>query len=320
MSHLLTISDLTIAFTWDTGTHEVTDHLSLTLDEGEVVCLVGESGCGKSVTSLSLLGLLGPGGKVTEGSIRYEDQELLTLSERELDQIRGKEISMIFQDPMSSLNPTFTIGYQIMEGMRIHLGLKKKEAWARAVELLTRVGMKKPEQVMKSYPHILSGGMRQRVIIAMALACNPKLLIADEPTTALDVSVQAQIMELLKGLQQESRMAVLLITHDMGVVFHMADRVLVMYAGQIVEEAKAEELFRHPSHPYTRALLSAIPTTRDGEDRKLVSIPGMVPENYDTISGCRFADRCPFVRQECHQKVGLREISVGHTMRCILQG
>ena len=320
MSHLLTISDLTIAFTGDTGTHEVTDHLSLTLDEGEVVCLVGESGCGKSVTSLSLLGLLGPGGKVTEGSIRYEDQELLTLSERELDQIRGKEISMIFQDPMSSLNPTFTIGYQIMEGMRIHLGLKKKEAWARAVELLTRVGMKKPEQVMKSYPHILSGGMRQRVIIAMALACNPKLLIADEPTTALDVSVQAQIMELLKGLQQESRMAVLLITHDMGVVFHMADRVLVMYAGQIVEEAKAEELFRHPSHPYTRALLSAISTNRDGEDRQLVSIPGMVPENYDTISGCRFADRCPFVRQECHQKVGLREISAGHTMRCILQG
>lgn len=318
MSHLLTISDLTIAFTGDTGTHEVTDHLSLTLDEGEVVCLVGESGCGKSVTSLSLFGLLGPGGKVTGGSIRYEDQELLTLSEKELDQIRGKEISMIFQDPMSSLNPTFTIGYQIMEGLRIHLGMKKKEAWACAVELLTRVGMKEPEQVMKSYPHTLSGGMRQRAIIAMALACNPKLLIADEPTTALDVSVQAQIMELLKKLQQESRMAVLLITHDMGVVSHMADRVLVMYAGQIVEEAKAEELFRHPSHPYTRALLSAIPTTKDSEDRKLSSIPGMVPENYDTISGCRFADRCPFVRQECHQKVDLREIAEGHIMRCIL--
>lgn len=320
MSHLLTISDLTIAFTGDTGTHEVTDHLSLTLDEGEVVCLVGESGCGKSVTSLSLLGLLGPGGKVTGGSIRYEDQELLTLSEKELDQIRGKEISMIFQDPMSSLNPTFTIGYQIMEGLRIHLGMKKKEAWACAVELLTRVGMKEPEQVMKSYPHTLSGGMRQRAIIAMALACNPKLLIADEPTTALDVSVQAQIMELLKRLQQESRLAVLLITHDMGVVSHMADRVLVMYAGQIVEEAPAEELFRHPSHPYTRALLSAIPTTGDSEDRKLSSIPGMVPENYDTISGCRFADRCPFVRQECHQKIDLREISEGHVMRCILQG
>ena len=319
MSHLLTISDLTIAFTGDTGTHEVTDHLSLTLDEGEVVCLVGESGCGKSVTAMSLLGLLGPGGSVTEGSICYEDRDLLTLSEKELDQIRGKEISMIFQDPMSSLNPVFTIGYQIMEGLRIHLGLKKREAWVRAVELLDRVGMKEPEMVMKSYPHTLSGGMRQRAIIAMALACNPKLLIADEPTTALDVSVQAQIMELLKRLQKESRMAVLLITHDMGVVSHMADRVLVMYAGQIVEEAEAEELFRHPSHPYTRALLSAIPTTGDSEDLKLSSIPGMVPENYDTISGCRFADRCPYTRQECHQRIGLREISKGHTVRCILQ-
>lgn len=319
MSHLLTISDLTIAFTGDTGTHEVTDHLSLTLDEGEVVCLVGESGCGKSVTSMSILGLLGPGGSVKEGSICYEDRDLLTLSEKELDQIRGKEISMIFQDPMSSLNPTFTIGYQIMEGLRIHLGLKKREAWVRAVELLARVGMKEPELVMKSYPHTLSGGMRQRAIIAMALACDPKLLIADEPTTALDVSVQAQIMELLKRLQKEFRMAVLLITHDMGVVSHMADRVLVMYAGQIVEEAQAEELFHHPSHPYTRALLSAIPTTRDSEDRKLSSIPGMVPENYDTISGCRFADRCPYTRQECHQRIGLREISKGHTVRCILQ-
>lgn len=319
MSYLLTISDLTIAFTGDTGTHEVTDHLSLTLDEGEVVCLVGESGCGKSVTSMSLLGLLGPGGSVKEGSICYEDRDLLTLSEKELDQIRGKEISMIFQDPMSSLNPTFTIGYQIMEGLRIHLGLKKREAWVRAVELLARVGMKEPELVMKSYPHTLSGGMRQRAIIAMALACDPKLLIADEPTTALDVSVQAQIMELLKRLQKEFRMAVLLITHDMGVVSHMADRVLVMYAGQIVEEAQAEELFHHPSHPYTRALLSAIPTTRDSEDRKLSSIPGMVPENYDTISGCRFADRCPYTRQECHQRIGLREISKGHTVRCILQ-
>lgn len=319
MSHLLTISDLTIAFTGDSGTHEVTDHLSFTLDEGEVVCLVGESGCGKSVTAMSLLGLLGPGGSVTEGSICYEDRDLLTLSEKELDQIRGKEISMIFQDPMSSLNPVFTIGYQIMEGLRIHLGLKKREAWVRAVELLARVGMKEPELVMKSYPHTLSGGMRQRAIIAMALTCNPKLLIADEPTTALDVSVQAQIMELLKRLQKESRMAVLLITHDMGVVSHMADRVLVMYAGQIVEEAEAEELFRHPSHPYTRALLAAIPTTGDSEDRKLSSIPGMVPENYDTISGCRFADRCPYTRQECHQRIGLREISKEHTVRCILQ-
>ena len=261
MSHLLTISDLTIAFTGDTGTHEVTDHLSLTLDEGEVVCLVGESGCGKSVTSMSLLGLLGPGGSVTEGSICYEDRDLLTLSEKELDQIRGKEISMIFQDPMSSLNPTFTIGYQIMEGLRIHLGLKKREAWVRAVELLARVGMKEPEMVMKSYPHTLSGGMRQRAIIAMALACNPKLLIADEPTTALDVSVQAQIMELLKRLQKESRMAVLLITHDLELAIEMADRILVFYDGTILEEVKPENFRegRNLKEPYTQALYRALP-------------------------------------------------------------
>ena len=316
---LLDVQGLKTYFHTFKGVVKAVDNVSFSLKEGEILGIVGESGCGKSVTSMSLLGLLGPGGSVTEGSICYEDRDLLTLSEKELDQIRGKEISMIFQDPMSSLNPTFTIGYQIMEGLRIHLGLKKREAWVRAVELLARVGMKEPEMVMKSYPHTLSGGMRQRAIIAMALACNPKLLIADEPTTALDVSVQAQIMELLKRLQKESRMAVLLITHDMGVVSHMADRVLVMYAGQIVEEAEAEELFRHPSHPYTRALLSAIPTTGDSEDRKLSSIPGMVPENYDTISGCRFADRCPYTRQECHQRIGLREISKGHTVRCILQ-
>ena len=293
MSHLLTISDLTIAFTGDTGTHEVTDHLSLTLDEGEVVCLVGESGCGKSVTSMSLLGLLGPGGSVTEGSICYEDRDLLTLSEKELDQIRGKEISMIFQDPMSSLNPTFTIGYQIMEGLRIHLGLKKREAWVRAVELLARVGMKEPEMVMKSYPHTLSGGMRQRAIIAMALACNPKLLIADEPTTALDVSVQAQIMELLKRLQKESRMAVLLITHDMGVVSHMADRVLVMYAGQIVEIGMAEEIFHDAWHPYTWALLASMPQL-GVRGEKLSSIHGTPPNLFQPLKGDAFAPRNPY--------------------------
>ena len=316
---ILEVKHLKKYFNTPKGLLHAVDDVNFTLERGKTLGIVGESGCGKSVTSMSLLGLLGLGGSVKEGSICYEDRDLLTLSEKELDQIRGKEISMIFQDPMSSLNPTFTIGYQIMEGLRIHLGLKKREAWVCAVELLARVGMKEPEMVMKSYPHTLSGGMRQRAIIAMALACNPKLLIADEPTTALDVSVQAQIMELLKRLQKESRMAVLLITHDMGVVSHMADRVLVMYAGQIVEEAEAEELFRHPSHPYTRALLSAIPTTGDSEDRKLSSIPGMVPENYDTISGCRFADRCPYTRQECHQRIGLREISKGHTVRCILQ-
>ena len=258
MSHLLTISDLTIAFTGDTGTHEVTDHLSLTLDEGEVVCLVGESGCGKSVTAMSLLGLLGPGGSVKEGSICYEDRDLLTLSEKELDQIRGKEISMIFQDPMSSLNPVFTIGYQIMEGLRIHLGLKKREAWVRAVELLDRVGMKEPEMVMKSYPHTLSGGMRQRAIIAMALACNPKLLIADEPTTALDVSVQAQILNLLKSLQNELQLTLLFIGHGLGAVHYVSDRIAVMQNGRIVELGDAREVFHHPQQEYTKMLLNSI--------------------------------------------------------------
>ena len=317
MSHLLTISDLTIAFTGDTGTHEVTDHLSLTLDEGEIVCLVGESGCGKSVTSMSLLGLLGPGGSVTEGSICYEDRDLLTLSEKELDQIRGKEISMIFQDPMSSLNPVFTIGYQIMEGLRIHLGLKKREAWVRAVELLDRVGMKEPEMVMKSYPHTLSGGMRQRAIIAMALACNPKLLIADEPTTALDVSVQAQIMELLKRLQKESRMAVLLITHDMGVVSHMADRVLVMYAGQIVEEADVNDLFDNPMHPYTNGLIQSIPKLNGNRKEHLYTIEGMVPLLNQIPKGCRFAPRCPYATELCRNKMPeLEMISDTQKVRC----
>ena len=316
---LLDVRDLKIAFYDTTPPTEVVKGISFSLEEGETLGIVGESGSGKTQTALSILQLLKENSAVSGGEILYEGSSVTHASSQDLQRIRGKEISMIFQDPMSSLNPVFTIGYQIMEGLRIHLGLKKREAWVRAVELLDRVGMKEPEMVMKSYPHTLSGGMRQRAIIAMALACNPKLLIADEPTTALDVSVQAQIMELLKRLQKESRMAVLLITHDMGVVSHMADRVLVMYAGQIVEEAEAEELFRHPSHPYTRALLSAIPTTGDSEDRKLSSIPGMVPENYDTISGCRFADRCPYTRRECHQRIGLREISKGHTVRCILQ-
>ena len=318
---VLEVDNLHVSFQTYAGEVKAVRGVSFELKKGETLAFVGESGCGKTVTAKAVMRLLKPpfAEIKPESKIVCNGKDVMKMTDKELYKFRGDEISMIFQDPMSSLNPVFTIGYQIMEGLRIHLGLKKREAWVRAVELLARVGMKEPELVMKSYPHTLSGGMRQRAIIAMALACDPKLLIADEPTTALDVSVQAQIMELLKRLQKESRMAVLLITHDMGVVSHMADRVLVMYAGQIVEEAQAEELFHHPSHPYTRALLSAIPTTGDSEDRKLSSIPGMVPENYDTISGCRFADRCPYTRQECHQRIGLREISKGHTVRCILQ-
>lgn len=315
---MLTVSDLTISFGTAFNRHDVVSHCSFQVNEGEVVCLVGESGCGKSVTSLSLLGLLGAGGRVEQGSICYRGQELMNLSEKELDQIRGNEISMIFQDPMSSLNPCFTIGYQIMESLRTHTDSSRKQAKEKALALLQRVGMKEPHQVIRAYPHMLSGGMRQRAMIAMALACTPKLLIADEPTTALDASVQVQILDLLKSLQKETGMSVLLITHDMGVVSYMADRVLVMYAGQIVEEASSSELFANHRHPYTEALFRTIPTTKDDKDRELEPIPGMVPEQYDSIVGCRFAKRCPYAMPECEKEVSMKTVSKDHRIRCVL--
>ena len=284
MSHLLEVQGLTTAFTGDYGKTVSVDHIHFHVDEKEVVCIVGESGCGKSVTSLSIMGLLGKGGAVTDGSVLFDGKNLLALAEKELDQIRGNEITMIFQDPLTSLNPVFTVGNQITESIRTHMHLPKKEARERAVDLLRRVGMPDAAGVMKKYPHTLSGGMRQRVMIAMALSCNPKLLIADEPTTALDVTIQAQIMELLRELQKETGMSMILITHDIGLVANMADRVLVMYAGQIIEEAAAGELFANPRHPYTRALLDTVPTIRDGVERELVSIPGIVPENYDDMT------------------------------------
>ena len=232
-------------------------------------------------------------GKVTGGEILFEGRNLLALGEQELDAIRGKEISMIFQDIMYSLNPVFTIGNQMVEGMRRHLGYTKRQAREKAVQLLTRTGVRDAEAVMKKYPHMLSGGMRQRVMIAMALSCGPKLLIADEPTTALDVTIQLQIMQLLKGLRDEFGMSILLITHDIGVVAEMADRVVVMYAGQCVEAADTRSLLMHPRHPYTQALLSAVPGVKDDKKRRLYSIPGAVPENYPELTGCRFAARCP---------------------------
>lgn len=269
MSHLLEVQGLTTAFTGDYGKTVSVDHIHFRVDEKEVVCIVGESGCGKSVTSLSIMGLLGKGGAVTDGSVLFDGKNLLALAEKELDQIRGNEITMIFQDPLTSLNPVFTVGNQITESIRTHMHLPKKEARERAVDLLRRVGMPDAAGVMKKYPHTLSGGMRQRVMIAMALSCNPKLLIADEPTTALDVTIQAQIMELLRELQKETGMSMILITHDIGLVANMADRVLVMYAGQIIEEAAAGELFANPRHPYTRALLDTVPTIRDGVKESL---------------------------------------------------
>lgn len=314
MQHILDVRDLEVAFSGDGGKNISVDHVDFYVDSGEVVCIVGESGCGKSVTSLSIMGLLGRGGQVTSGKVMFEGRNLLELSEKELDQVRGDRLTMIFQDPLTSLNPVFTIGSQLTESIRVHMGLGKEEAKSRARLLLERVGLS--GAVMRSYPHLLSGGMRQRVMIAMALSCSPALLIADEPTTALDVTIQAQIMELILELREELGMSVLLITHDMGLVAQMADRVLVMYAGQMIEQAQVLELFDHPAHPYTQALLRSVPGIRDGKERVLESIEGMVPEQYDSMKGCRFSDRCPYRQDLCENPQTAREIRPGHSVRC----
>ena len=316
MSKLLQVNDLTTEFTGDFGKKISVDHVSFDVAEGETVCIVGESGCGKSVTSLSIMGLLGRGGAVVDGSVLFANKNLLDMDEKQLDTIRGNQMTMIFQDPLTSLNPVFTIGSQITESIRIHMHLPKKEAGERAVTILEKVGMPDAHAAMKKYPHMLSGGMRQRVMIAMALCCNPKLLIADEPTTALDVTIQAQIMELIRDLQKEIGMSVILITHDIGLVAQMADRVFVMYAGQIIEMASVKDLFYHPAHPYTKALLDTVPGIYDESGRTLASIPGIVPENYDQIPGCRFADRCAFAGEGCEKKQKMREIEKDHFVRC----
>lgn len=319
MSHLLEVDGLTTVFKGDLGTNVRVDHVCFYVDKGETVCIVGESGCGKSVTSLSLMRLLARSGEVSEGTVLFDGKNLLTMTEKELDKVRGNQITMIFQDPLTSLNPVFTVGSQITESIRTHMGLSKEEAAKRAEMLLDRVGMPDAKHTMKKYPHTLSGGMRQRVMIAMALSCNPKLLIADEPTTALDVTIQAQIINLIKELQQENGMSIILITHDIGLVANTADRVLVMYAGQLIEEASVKELFQNPQHPYTKALLASVPTIRDSADRQLVSIPGIVPEDYDDISGCRFAERCRYCEAECGKKQEDYEVAPGHTVKCIRQ-
>ena len=298
MEPVLAVKDLQVAFSDDKGRSIGVDRISFQVNPGEVVCLVGESGCGKSVTSLAVMGLLGRGGSAS-GSARFLGKELLGLPEKELDQIRGNSLTMIFQDPLSALNPVFPIGRQIMESMEAHTSLSRREREERAAELLKKVGMGDISSIMEKYPHQLSGGQRQRVMIAMALACGPKLLIADEPTTALDVTIQAQIMELLLKLREETGMAILLITHDMGVVAQMADRVLVMYAGQIIEQAPVFDLFDRPAHPYTRALMAAMPTVGRGREHVLSSIRGTVPERYDQMTGCRFGPRCPYRTEGC---------------------
>lgn len=316
MPHLLEVKDLTTAFRTDYGRVVTVDHVNFHVNKGEILCIVGESGCGKSVTSLSIMGLLGRGGTVEDGSVLFEGKNLLEMTEKELDKVRGNQISMIFQDPLTSLNPVFTVGNQITESIRVHMNLSKKEAKERAIQILEKVGMPDTEAVMKKYPHMLSGGMRQRVMIAMALCCHPTLIIADEPTTALDVTIQAQIMGLLKELQKDMDMSVILITHDMGLVAEMADRVIVMYAGQFVEEAPVKEIFKNPRHPYTKALLASVPSIYDKKDRQLSSIPGMVPEHYDSMEGCRFADRCPYKSKECDEKQNDVSVNENHRVKC----
>jgi len=311
---LLEISGLDIAFGRRKAETRVTDGVTLTVNAGEVVCLVGESGCGKSVTALSVMGLLPRQGRVKGGSIRLMGRELTALSEKEMDSLRGREMAMIFQDVMYSLNPVLPIGLQMTEGMRRHLKLTKQEAQARAVQLLGKVGIPDPEGALRRFPHQLSGGQRQRVMIAMAISCGPKLLIADEPTTALDMTVQRQILQLIGQLRDEG-LGVLLITHDVGVVAELADRVTVMYAGQCVESADVKTLLTAPQHPYTRALMAAVPGLNDPRERRLYAIPGAVPEGYHTMTGCRFAPRCPHAA-DCPKQPDY-DAEAAHPVRCM---
>jgi oligopeptide/dipeptide ABC transporter ATP-binding protein len=295
---LLEVRDLRVSFFTPRGEVRAVDGVSFTIDEGETFGLVGESGCGKSVTALSLLRLLDGNGRIVGGDIVFAGRRLLALSEEEMRSLRGDQIAMVFQEPMTSLNPVFTVGYQIGEVLEVHRGMSRKQARAEAIELLRLVEIPEPERRVDAYPHQLSGGMRQRVMIAMALACRPRLLIADEPTTALDVTIQAQILDLLAHLQEQFGMAVLFVTHDLGIVAERARRVAVMYAGRIVEEAETATLFRNPLHPYTRGLLRSIP--RLGmRVRRLAAIPGSVPDPLSLPSGCRFRDRCTYAVARC---------------------
>jgi oligopeptide transport system ATP-binding protein len=318
---LLEVIDLQTHFFTREGVVRAVDGVSLTVEPGRTLGLVGESGCGKSVTALSIMGLLPqPPARIVSGSIRFEHRDLTTLGERALEDVRGREIAMVFQDPMTSLNPTLTIGTQIGEVLERHLGLDREAARRRGAELLDEVGIARAPERLDDYPHRFSGGMRQRVMIAIAIACEPKLLIADEPTTALDVTVQAQVLDLLDDLRHAHRMAMLLITHNMGVVAEAADEVAVMYAGQIVEQAPALELFDRPEHPYTEALLAALPTL-DGEaarQTRLPAIAGRPPDLIDPPAACRFAERCPHVGRgdSCAvESPELRELRPGHWVR-----
>lgn len=315
MNPLLRMEDLDIEFKKDDIYLQKTNKVHMKINEGEIVCVVGESGCGKSITAMSILGILPENASVKNGKIIFQGKNLLEISNKELDTIRGKDISMIFQDVMNCLNPVLTIGFQLCETIQKHLGYDKNKAKEYAVSLLQQVGLSDAKSIMKKFPHVLSGGMRQRVMIAMALANHPSLVIADEPTTALDVTIQLQIMTLLKQLQQKYHMAILFITHDMGVVAELADRVVVMYAGECVEECDVKELFEHPKHPYTKALLEAIPAIEQ-DAQELKTIPGSVPTDYGTITGCRFYERCDYAKEICKQPVKITTLKKNHQVLC----
>ncbi|PLR78656.1 peptide ABC transporter ATP-binding protein [Bacillus sp. V3-13] len=319
--NILEVEKLQTAFTTDKGEVISVDEVTFSLQPGETIGIVGESGCGKSVTSLSIMRLLGKHGYIKKGSITMSGKDLAKLTEAEMRHVRGNKISMIFQEPMTSLNPVYTIGNQMIEAIKLHLNMNTKAAKKYAVEMLKKVKIPRAEEVVNEYPHALSGGMRQRVMIAMALSCKPELLIADEPTTALDVTIQAQILELMKELREESNTAIIMITHDLGVIAEMADKVLVMYAGQVVEEADVFTLFDEPKHPYTKGLIDSIPHLEHENHKRLYSIPGMVPTLQNMPRGCRFHTRCPYALEKClHDKPPLDSVDREkvHKVRCWL--
>jgi peptide/nickel transport system ATP-binding protein len=322
VSHLLEVAGLKTYFPTRAGVVKSVDDVSFYIGEGELLGLVGESGCGKSITALSIMRLIAEPGKIVGGSIKFKDEELTTASAERLREIRGNDIAMIFQDPMTSLNPVFTVGEQIAEALRLHRKLNKHDAWKAAIEAMKEVAIPSPEMRANDYPHQLSGGLRQRVMIAMALACDPELLIADEPTTALDVTIQAQILELLNELRRSRKLAVLLITHDLGVVAEVADRVCVMYTGRVIEQSGVDEIFERPKHPYTQGLLRSVPKLTDPETAKasrLETIEGTVPNPTNLPEGCHFAPRCPFRMERCTRgDIPLYQLENSVSVRCVL--
>lgn len=313
----LEVKDLRTSFYTEDGVVKAVDGVSFSMKKGETIAIVGESGCGKSVTSFSILRLINSPGKIDGGSILFGDQDLVTLKESHMRKIRGNDISMIFQEPLTSLNPVFKVGHQIAETILLHQNVSKKEAKARSIELLKKVGIARSENIYNSYPHSLSGGMRQRVMIAMALSCNPKILVADEPTTALDVTIQAQILNLMLQLKEEFNTSIILITHDLGVVAEVADKVIVMYAGQVVEEANVFTIFKEPKHPYTIGLLDSTPKVHELE-AELKSIPGSVPSSLNWPTGCRFYSRCPVRMDHCKGNIPELYGEEYHKIRCWL--